>query len=268
MLSVSASIHQRDPAIAPWEWPRIDAPGAKRRIVSSRPLLPRRRMPLPLIPAITVSDQERLSSLQVEVNISAYVAHANRSIFGEDTDSFLPERWLRDHESLNRMDNYFLAVRPSPPGSFPYLSGGFPFSPANSCSSDGCYFLTYPTVRKRFPQLSREKHSPNGNQRAASRARDALRFRVRIGLGDWEKFGFVGVKSGCASNELKDNISIAKNKDSNKRKSVLDLASSETPRHLRPRDILIGTDKIQPYDIPLVHPKGKGQRAKGKGTYP
>ena len=59
-------------------------------------------------------------SLQTEVSINAYVAHANRDVFGEDADSFRPERWLQDQESLNRMDNYFLTVRPSPPVSIPY----------------------------------------------------------------------------------------------------------------------------------------------------
>ncbi|MCJ1389798.1 hypothetical protein MMC18_002655 [Xylographa bjoerkii] len=43
-----------------------------------------------------------------EVNINAYAAHANRSVFGEDTESFRPERWLTDQETLNRMDNYLL----------------------------------------------------------------------------------------------------------------------------------------------------------------
>lgn len=43
-----------------------------------------------------------------EVNINAYVAHANRSVFGDDVDSFRPERWLANQDTLNRMDNYML----------------------------------------------------------------------------------------------------------------------------------------------------------------
>ncbi len=60
------------------------------------------------------------------MSINAYVAHANRTVFGEVADSFRPERWLQDQESVNRMDNYFLTVRPPPSASVPYLSGGAP----------------------------------------------------------------------------------------------------------------------------------------------
>ena len=47
---------------------------------------------------------------QVEVGVNAYVAHANREIFGEDVEAFRPERWLEDQEAVTRMDNYFFTV--------------------------------------------------------------------------------------------------------------------------------------------------------------
>lgn len=60
------------------------------------------------------------------MNINAYVAHANRTVFGEDAESFRPERWLQDQDSFNRMDNYFLTVWLSTTASDHYLSSFLP----------------------------------------------------------------------------------------------------------------------------------------------
>ncbi|KAL8899589.1 MAG: hypothetical protein Q9207_006111 [Kuettlingeria erythrocarpa] len=42
------------------------------------------------------------------VGMNAYVAHANRDVFGPDADEFRPERWLGDQETVTQMDQYFL----------------------------------------------------------------------------------------------------------------------------------------------------------------
>lgn len=45
------------------------------------------------------------------VSISAPVIHHLTDIYGEDADSFRPERWLEaSPEALKAMDRYFLAV--------------------------------------------------------------------------------------------------------------------------------------------------------------
>lgn len=47
------------------------------------------------------------------VGINAWVAHANRSVFGEEAHEFRPERWLVDTSTSARLDRYFVAVRSS-----------------------------------------------------------------------------------------------------------------------------------------------------------
>ncbi|KAL8910656.1 MAG: hypothetical protein Q9171_004072 [Xanthocarpia ochracea] len=50
------------------------------------------------------------------VGMNAYVAHANRDVFGFDADDFRPERWLGHLEAIAQMDQYFLTVsKYSPP---------------------------------------------------------------------------------------------------------------------------------------------------------
>ncbi|KAL9021012.1 MAG: hypothetical protein Q9185_001768 [Variospora sp. 1 TL-2023] len=44
------------------------------------------------------------------VGMNAFVAHANRDVFGPDADDFRPERWLADQEIVARMEQYFLSV--------------------------------------------------------------------------------------------------------------------------------------------------------------
>ena len=54
------------------------------------------------------------------VGVNPWVAHANRSVYGEDADVFRPERWLEEEsaDGENRMEQYFFTVRtfhiPSP----------------------------------------------------------------------------------------------------------------------------------------------------------
>ncbi|OKP11150.1 Pisatin demethylase [Penicillium subrubescens] len=48
---------------------------------------------------------------QTNVSISAPVIHYITDIYGEDADSFRPERWLEaSPEALKAMERYFLAV--------------------------------------------------------------------------------------------------------------------------------------------------------------
>ena len=42
--------------------------------------------------------------------MNAFVAHANRDVFGPDAGEFRPERWLGQEESVMQMDQYFLSV--------------------------------------------------------------------------------------------------------------------------------------------------------------
>ena len=46
------------------------------------------------------------------VGINAWVAHRNISVFGEDADTFRPERWLEAKQNgrVALMDTYFFAV--------------------------------------------------------------------------------------------------------------------------------------------------------------
>ena len=48
---------------------------------------------------------------QTIVGVNSWVAHANRSVYGEDADNFRPERWLDDEVKASRMEEYFFAVR-------------------------------------------------------------------------------------------------------------------------------------------------------------
>lgn len=50
-----------------------------------------------------------------EVGINAYVAHANRSVYGPDADAFHPERWIEnDPATLTKMENYFFTFGRGP----------------------------------------------------------------------------------------------------------------------------------------------------------
>lgn len=45
------------------------------------------------------------------VGISAWVIHQDKSIYGEDADTFRPERWVdAEPEQLKMMDRYFFSV--------------------------------------------------------------------------------------------------------------------------------------------------------------
>jgi len=45
------------------------------------------------------------------VGINATVIHRNTDIFGEDADTFRPERWLiKDEEKIKNMERYLLTV--------------------------------------------------------------------------------------------------------------------------------------------------------------
>ncbi|KAL8764808.1 MAG: hypothetical protein Q9209_007868, partial [Squamulea sp. 1 TL-2023] len=56
---------------------------------------------------LTISDQFFPAGTVVGMN--AYVAHANRDVFGADADDFRPERWLGDDDSRTQMEQYFLS---------------------------------------------------------------------------------------------------------------------------------------------------------------
>lgn len=51
-------------------------------------------------------------SSQTKVGINPWVAHANRSVYGEDADVFRPERWLEEGsmDGENKMEQYFFTV--------------------------------------------------------------------------------------------------------------------------------------------------------------
>lgn len=50
-----------------------------------------------------------------EIGISAFVAHANTSVFGADAETFRPERWLdADPATLKRMEGYFMTFGRGP----------------------------------------------------------------------------------------------------------------------------------------------------------
>ncbi|KAL8888387.1 MAG: hypothetical protein Q9215_004183 [Flavoplaca cf. flavocitrina] len=48
------------------------------------------------------------------VGINAFVAHANRDVFGPDADEFRPERWLGHSDAVTQMDQYFLSFGRGP----------------------------------------------------------------------------------------------------------------------------------------------------------
>jgi cytochrome P450 len=60
--------------------------------------------------------------LETTVGINSWVAHRNESVFGNDVESFIPERWLASEESVRKMDRYFLEVRPR------FTSAGLPLA--------------------------------------------------------------------------------------------------------------------------------------------
>lgn len=46
------------------------------------------------------------------VGVNPWVAHTNRSVYGEDADVFRPERWLEEEntDGENKMEQYFFTV--------------------------------------------------------------------------------------------------------------------------------------------------------------
>ncbi|KAL8851458.1 MAG: hypothetical protein Q9221_003637 [Calogaya cf. arnoldii] len=48
------------------------------------------------------------------VGMNAFVAHANRDVFGQDADEFRPEPWLGDEDTVAQMDQYFLSFGRGP----------------------------------------------------------------------------------------------------------------------------------------------------------
>ena len=47
---------------------------------------------------------------QTVVGINSWVAHANRDVYGEDADTFRPERWLEDEDVVRKRESYFMVV--------------------------------------------------------------------------------------------------------------------------------------------------------------
>jgi cytochrome P450 len=45
------------------------------------------------------------------VGINPFVAHRNKAVFGDDAESFRPERWLVGNDELREMDRYLMTVR-------------------------------------------------------------------------------------------------------------------------------------------------------------
>ena len=48
--------------------------------------------------------------VQTTVGINSWVAHRNQSVFGDEIEAFVPERWLQPKEAVAKMDRYFLEV--------------------------------------------------------------------------------------------------------------------------------------------------------------
>ena len=44
------------------------------------------------------------------VGMNAAVIHRDKNIFGEDADTFRPERWMGDEERVKLMDRHMLTV--------------------------------------------------------------------------------------------------------------------------------------------------------------
>jgi cytochrome P450 len=51
-----------------------------------------------------------LMHLQTCLSVNAWVIHRNKDIFGDDAESFNPERWL-DAERVKLMDKFLIHVR-------------------------------------------------------------------------------------------------------------------------------------------------------------
>ncbi|KAL9024942.1 MAG: hypothetical protein Q9180_007765 [Flavoplaca navasiana] len=61
----------------------------------------------------------RLQALMIDVfqtmvGMNAFVAHANRDVFGPDADEFRPERWLGHSDAVTQIDQYFLSFGRGP----------------------------------------------------------------------------------------------------------------------------------------------------------
>ena len=44
-----------------------------------------------------------------EISANPYVLHRDTDVFGEDADTFRPDRWLGDAKQVRRMEKYFFA---------------------------------------------------------------------------------------------------------------------------------------------------------------
>ena len=100
--------------------------------------------------------------------MNAYVAHANRNVFGPDADEFRPERWLGDQETVTQMDQYFLSV-----------SRVFPLTPNPVGLRRSLSLLMFSVPVRRLvwtwpPKLCGEKHRSCDAQYADTRARVAV----------------------------------------------------------------------------------------------
>ena len=59
----------------------------------------------------SIHEPHKLNTLpQTIIGINSWVAHANREVFGADADTYRPERWLVDTETINKMDQYTFTV--------------------------------------------------------------------------------------------------------------------------------------------------------------
>lgn len=109
--------------------------------------------------------------IQTVVGMNAFVAHANRDIFGLDADEFRPERWLGQSDSITQMDQYFLSVS---------KLSVVPDSPLWDARSSICLFLTnfVRLVRSWTSKLYWEEHRSSHAEYAYPRTRTAIRFRA------------------------------------------------------------------------------------------
>jgi cytochrome P450 len=44
------------------------------------------------------------------VGINPYISHRNKAVFGEDADSFRPEKWLASKDQSREMERHYMAV--------------------------------------------------------------------------------------------------------------------------------------------------------------
>lgn len=80
------------------------------------------------------------------VGVNPWVAHANRSVYGEDPNVFRPERWLEDEstEGENKMEQYFFTVSTS--NVLSSSANTLPVMPKSSSSWYEIIYYTKPIV--------------------------------------------------------------------------------------------------------------------------